>query len=298
MSNEITTHFIDQYGQNIMLLSQQQGSRLRDTVTFETVNGKRKSFDQVGKVAAVKRQSRHADTPLVETPHTRRWATLSDYELADLVDQQDKIRTLNDPTNSYVQAQAWAMGRSMDDEIITAATGTASTGQNGDGSKSFPSGQQIAHNYVGTGSASANNLTISKMRRAKAILDANEVPETDRYMAVTSSQIQDLLGDDEITSADYNSVRALVQGQVNTFLGFTIRRIERLKTDSSGYRRCLAYHKPGLGLAVGQAPLPRITERADKSYAVQAYISMSIGAVRVEEERVVEIKCDESANNS
>ena len=44
-----------------------------------------------------------------------------DYEYADLIDNQDKIRTLIDPTSSYALAAAYAIGRAMDDEIISAA---------------------------------------------------------------------------------------------------------------------------------------------------------------------------------
>ena len=84
MSTQITTAFVNQFSANIQMLSQQMGSLLRDAVDVESVNGEKAFFDQVGSSAAVKKTSRHADTPLVETPHTRRMVTMSDYEWADL----------------------------------------------------------------------------------------------------------------------------------------------------------------------------------------------------------------------
>jgi len=129
MSSGITTAFVQQYSNNVAMLSQQKGSLLRSTVDVENVVGKNAFFDQVGVATAQKRTTRHADTPQMDTPHSRRRVSLVDYEYADLIDKQDKVRMLIDPTSSYATAAAFALGRSMDDEIIAAATGTAYTGE-------------------------------------------------------------------------------------------------------------------------------------------------------------------------
>ena len=131
MSTEITKAFVEQYSSNIQMLSQQKGSLLRDKVRLESVTGKNAFFDQIGSVTATVRSTRHSNTPQADTPHSRRRVSLADYEFADLIDQQDKVRLLIDPTSSYAQAAAMAMGRAMDDVIIAAATGTAFTGETG-----------------------------------------------------------------------------------------------------------------------------------------------------------------------
>ena len=59
----------------------------------------------------------------MDTPHSRRKVTMDDYDWADLIDNEDKVRMLISPQSEYAQAGAWAMGRAMDDAIITAATG-------------------------------------------------------------------------------------------------------------------------------------------------------------------------------
>jgi hypothetical protein len=286
MSTQITTAFVNQFSSNIQMLSQQMGSLLRNAVDVETVNGEKAFFDQVGSAAAVLRTTRHADTPLVDTPHSRRMVTMSDYEYADLIDDQDKVRLLVDPTSTYARAAAAAMGRAMDDVIISAALGSALTGKDGTTSTSFDSNNQIAVGAAG--------LTLAKLIEAKEILDSNDVdPSIPRYIAVSPKQITNLLDDPEVTSADYNTVRALVKGELDTYVGFKFITTNRLGLDGSGDRRCFAWAMDGIKLAVGKEPTARIDERADKSYATQVYYCMSVGATRMEEAKVVEIICDE-----
>jgi len=227
MSNQITTAFVQQYSNNVQMLSQQKGSLLRSAVDVETVVGKNAFFDQVGSALAVKRTTRHADTPQMDTPHARRRVSLVDYEYADLIDNQDKIRTLIDPTSAYASAAAYALGRAQDDEIIAALSGTAYTGETGSVATALPGSQQITE-------SGTNGLTIAKLRSAKEILDAASVdPSIARYIACSPKQITDLLGTTEVTSSDFNSVKALANGEVNSFLGFNFIVSNRLTSASS-----------------------------------------------------------------
>lgn len=286
MSVQITTAFVNQFSSNIQMLSQQMGSLLRNAVDVETVNGEKAFFDQVGSAAAVLRTTRHADTPLIDTPHSRRMVTMSDYEYADLIDDQDKVRLLVDPTSTYARAAAAAMGRAMDDVIITAALGTALTGKDGTTSTPFDSNNSIPVGGAG--------LTLAKLIEAKEILDSNDVdPSIPRYIACSPKQITNLLDDPEVISADYNTVRALVKGELDTYVGFKFIVTNRLPLDGSNDRRVFAWAMDGIKLAVGKEPTARIDERADKSYATQVYYCMSVGATRMEEAKVVEIICDE-----
>jgi len=286
MSTQITTAFVQQFSANIQMLSQQKGSLLRNAVDSESVNGEKAFFDQVGAAAAVLRTSRHADTPLVETPHSRRMVTMADYEYADLIDDQDKVRLLADPTSTYSQAAAAAMGRAMDDVIITAALGTATTGKDGSTSTTLPAGQKVAHGSAG--------LTIAKLLSAKETLDANSVdPSITRHIIVSPKQISDLLNNTTVTSSDFNTVKALATGDLNSFVGFNFIVSNRLNTDSNSDRQVIAFASDGIKLAIGKEPSARIDERADKSYSTQVYYCQSIGATRMEEEKVVEIACNE-----
>jgi hypothetical protein len=245
MSSQITTAFVQQYSANIQMLSQQMGSLLRDKVRLESVVGKNAFFDQVGSVTAVLKTSRHSDTPQIDTPHARRRVSLADYEFADLIDSQDKVRLLIDPTSSYAQAAAMAMGR-------------------------------------------------AKLRTAKEKFDLASVdPSIARFIVVSPRQITDLLGTTEVTSSDFNTVKALANGEINSFLGFNFIVSNRLSIASSK-RSCIAFAQDGITLAVGKDVSARIDERADKSYATQVYYCMSIGATRMEEEKVVEVQAHEA----
>ena len=286
MSTQITTAFVNQFSANIQMLSQQMGSLLRNAVDVESVNGEKAFFDQVGSAAAVLRTSRHADTPIVDTPHSRRMVTMSDYEYADLIDDQDKVRLLVDPTSTYSRAAAAAMGRAMDDVIIAAALGNASTGKDGSTTTALPAGQKIAHGSAG--------LTIAKLIEAKEILDSGNVdPSIARNILVSPKQVSDLLNNTTVTSSDYNTVKALAMGEINTFVGFNFIVSNRLGTDSNADRQVIAFASDGIKCAIGKEPAARIDERADKSYATQVYYCQSVGATRMEESKVVEIACSE-----
>ena len=287
MSTQVTTAFVNQFSSNIQMLSQQMGSLLRNAVDVETVNGEKAFFDQVGSAAAVLRTTRHADTPLIDTPHSRRMVTLSDYEYADLIDDQDKVRLLVDPTSTYARAAAAAMGRAMDDVIISAALGSAKTGKDGGTTTAFDtSNNQIA--------AGATGLTLAKLIEAKEILDSGDVdPSIPRYIAVSPKQISDLLNSTTVTSSDFNTVKALAMGEINSFVGFNFIVTNRLGVDGSSNRRVFAWAMDGIKAAIGKEPTARIDERADKSYATQIYYSMTLGATRMEEKKVVEVLCAE-----
>jgi hypothetical protein len=291
MSSQITTSFVEQYSSNVQMLSQQMGSKLRGSVDVETVRGKNAFFDQVGVTAAQLRTSRHGDTPQIDTPHSRRRLSLADYEWADLVDDVDKVRMLVDPTSSYAKAAAAAMNRAMDDVIITAFNASANTGVAGGSSTALPSTQKTAT------SDQSDGLTIAKLLSAKKILDNNDVdPSRKRYVVCGPQQISDLLGTTQVTSSDYNTVKALAEGSINSYLGFEFIMSTRLNKDATytSDRLVFAYTEDAIKLGIGKDISAKISERADKSYSTQVYYAMSLGAVRMEEKAVVQIPCHEA----
>lgn len=290
MSTQITTAFVQQYTRGIDLLVQQMGSRLRNAVRVESgINGKNAFFDQIGATAAILRTGRHTDTPLISTPHSRRRLTLQDYEWADLIDDPDKVRVLNDPTNDYSRNAAFAMGRAIDDVIIAAMGGTADTGETGGTPVVFDGTNQVVDD------SAANPLTVAKLRTTKRILDQRENdPNEERFFVCSARQIENLLQETEVTSSDFATVKALVQGEVNSFMGFTFIRSERLPSQQANRRYNFAWRRSGVTLGIGKDSTGRISERPDKSYSTQVFYSMSIGSVRMEEEAVVRINNDES----
>ncbi len=294
MSFNVTTHFVQQYTTNVQLLLQQKGSKLRGTVSTGSYSGKAaKAVEQVGAVNAQKRTQRHGDTPLISTPSDARWIYPVDYEWADLIDDQDKLRMLIDPQSSYAQNGAYALGRAMDDEIIAAFFGTAKTGENGSTNTSFATAtQQIT---VSTGSTGATGLNIAKLREAKKILMENEVDIDNEqlFCVITAEQHDDLLNEAQAISLDYNTRPVLVDGRITAFMGFNFVHCERLGVDASSYRRVPVYAKSGVHLGMWNDINTQISERADKGYSTQVYCKGTFGATRTEEKKVVEILCQE-----
>ena len=286
-AGNITTAFVKQFGRNVEHLVQQKGSVLRDCVRIETgITGEEAYYDQLASTAAQRKTTRNSDTPLIKSEFQRRRVTMYDYEWADLLDKEDQLKMLINPTSPVAVNAAWALGRSMDDLIISELGGTSYIGKAGGTSQTLPSDRKIA--VGGTG------MTIAKLLEAKEKLDEKDIdPQEPRYCVVTATQIKDLLETTEIKSSDYNTVKSLAMGQIDSFLGFKFVMCNRLDVDGSDDRLCYAFAQNGMLLAIADGVKSEIERRADKSYATQVYLSMSIGATRMQEEKVIEITCDE-----
>lgn len=284
MSDQISTAFVQQYNTNVAHLLQQKGSKLRDSVMTSTATGKAaKAIEQVGAVNAVKRTTRHSDTPLISTPHDARWAFPVDYEWADLIDDQDKVRMLIDPQSPYAVNGAYALGRAIDDEILGAFFATSKTGENGTTDETFSTDQDVA--IDGT-----TNLTIDQLLEGKRILMQNEVDlDNDQiFMAVTAAQHEDLLGMTQIQTIDSNATKVLVDGRVRSFLGINFITTERIPGSADPYPLPM-WAKSGMALCVWNDITTKISEREDKSYATQVYCKATVGATRLESGKVVRI---------
>jgi len=309
MSQFVTEHMVKQFSSNVWHLSQQKGSRLRGIVRTETLNGEAGFYDHYGPVEAQEKIGRHSDTTYQDTPHGRRRVTMNDYFWSDLVDKEDKLRLIHDPESQYGKAAMMAMGRKMDDIIISAALGTSYAGKEGGTPVVIPDSQKIG---AFDGSA-ASGLNVRTLRAIKKKFNQNEVDMEALYIICEAEQIDNLLGETEITSQDYNTVRALVNGEIDTFMGFKFIRLERLPVTTAvipfdasngsvgagadsisiGSRRLIACAGSGLLLALGSDVKGRVDELPQKHYAKQVYASMSMGATRLEESKVVEVLCKE-----
>jgi len=289
MSVTITTAQVQQYRNNVQIKFQQMGSLLRPFVRLEQTQAKYHYFDLLAPTAAVKNTARHAGTPLVNSQHERRRVEMFDFDWADLIDSQDRVRMLISPEGSYVENAVAALGRSLDQEIITAFQATAAEGETGASAVTF----DTANWEIG---GAAAPMSVDLLRQAKYKLDVGNVPSMGRHIVLGPKQLQDLLEETEVTSADFNSVRALVQGDLDTFLGFKFHRVDPdlLPYDSGTDRRsCYAWHERAMGIAMGKEIATSIDKRADRRNAMQVYVCAVFGAVRIEDV-VVHIDCDES----
>lgn len=292
MADTIPEFYSTEFAANWIHLAQQMDVRLLPHVMADSFTGKEKRYQQLGSQAMQRVTERKSDTEITDPSLTARWLRYETYDLANDLDELDE-KMLGEvvlPTSAYAQSHAMAYNRAVDSVIITALLGNSYTGSTGTTPVALT--QSIAVNYVETGSAADSNLTIGKMRRAKEILDSNEVPSNDRALAIGSNQLRALLRSTEVTSADYNTIRALVQGELNTFLGFTIVRTEQLPEAAGNVRSCIAFQKSGIQFAVGERR-SYIDRIPTKRHKIQIRSVACVGAIRMEESKVVEILADE-----
>jgi hypothetical protein len=286
MSLNIETALVKGFETGVMQVAQQMGSELRDTVRVERVSrGEEFAWDRLGSSDPAEISTRHAKTPMGNIAHTKRWASPHVFARAEGIDKADALRTINDFTNPYTEAIGMGFGREFDRQIIAAASATAKTGKTGSGTEAFPTTtHRIVHGSAG--------MNLIKINQAAKILRQNHIPKP-WYMVVTAEQIEDVMNDSTITSADYNTVRLLMQGDVDTFGGFKWRVTELLSVDATPTRTCLAYGKRSLLLAVQKEPESRVSERDDLNYLTQVWFQSMIGATRLDEVGVVEVQCNE-----
>jgi hypothetical protein len=296
---DIPAHFVTEYATNWEHLAQQKLAKTRECVTVDTVQGKEKKYNQMAPSEMDAVSVRAGDTRISDTDLPARWLRPYPLDKAFLFDEWDEtfLGAVVLPQSDSVQNHAMAYNRAVDRTVISAALNVAYTGEIGVDPTPLPAGQTIAVNFVETGTAANTGLTIGKLRQAKFLLDNADVDDEDpRYVAITAKSLQDLLRTTEMTSADYNTVRALVDGKVNTFLGFEFKRISNkiLPIDTvADVRTCVAWAKSGIKITDSGRQV-HIDVRPDKSHALQIRTVAALGGTRMEEVKVVAILCDES----
>lgn len=295
MSLNIPNHFAQQFATNIELLLQQKDSRLRGLVTSGSYIGEQASpVDQFDSIEMQAVTGRFEAMGRVDADTARRWVVPLDFDLPQMIDSFDKLRLLNDPASMYVQNAVQAAKRKMDFTIIQSFFAAAKTGKSGSSSTSFLAAQQVAVNH---GASANTGLTVAKLREARKILRANEVDlESDPVtVVVTAKQEDNLLAEAQVISMDFNDKPVLVDGKLKSFLGMNFVHSELLEVDGSSYRRVPVFAKSGMHLGIWNDITTDISQRKDlKGLPWQSYVYMTIGATRLNEEKVVEIKCSEA----
>lgn len=293
MTQNVTGHYVTQFTSNMQLLLQQKQSALRPFVNVGMhVGSAAVPVDQIGKVEAVSVTSRFAPITDQDVPTDRRWVYPQDSRIATLIDHFDKLRLLTDPTSDYVQALASGMNRKMDDIIISGMFASANTGVAGGTATVFATANQVSVNVGGT----ASGLNVAKLRKARQLLMSYFVdPSETIYCAVTSKQIDNLLNEVQVVSSDFNLVKPLVDGVVTRFMGITFIPCERLTVDGSSYRRVPVWVKSGVHLGIWNDVRADLSQRKDlEGLPWQAYTDMTMGATRLEENKIIELPCAEA----
>ena len=245
------------------------------------VEGSTVKFPKVGKGVATPRISQTDVTPL-NVGFSNVTCTLSDWNAAEYSDIFSQAKVNFDERSELVQVLGNAIGRRQDQLILDALAAASGTG--------------TVSNDIG---GSDTNMNVAKLREAKRLLDRANVPPEGRHIILHASGLASLLSETAVTSSDFNTVKALVAGEINTFLGFTFhilgdRSEGGLAIDGSLDRTCFAFHKDAIGYAEGIAPRTEINYIPEKtSFLVNSVFSA--GAVAIDAEGIVKITARETA---
>jgi hypothetical protein len=295
MPATIGDNFIQEFNNSLDVIARNQIPKLLQAVTLDQTGAEFKYYDRLGDISVAKKKGRLSDTEWEDPQHSRRRVQPEDYIKHLPLDHSDKLRLAISPESDYAASLVRGMNRAIDLEVVRAATGVVYSGKSGSGTVSFPSSQQVAVNFVETGGPTDSNLTIGKLRRARLLLDEQEavMDGEPQHLILSASQMNSLLRTTETTSADFNTVKSLVNGSLDTFMGFKFIVSQQIKKTGNN-RSVLAFPKSAIKFCWLDPVKGRIAERADKDYALQISIMASFAAVRMWEEKVVEILCDET----
>lgn len=286
MADTIPSHFTTEFSTNWIHRTQQTKARLDAYVIDEQFTGERKRYDRIGAQESHERTERKGPTHIQDVNTDNRWAYRRSFDLANLLDKDDAMNlgALVLPTSDYVMSHANAYNRDCDIVAWSAAIDPVKTGELGDTNFALPSSQVIVHGSTG--------LTLAKLLQANEIMeDADLEDGSPRVLVVTPKQLTNLLNTTEVKSADYNSVKALVAGQIDTFMGFKFIKSTKLRK-SGTTRTCVAWVKGAIKRTKG-AMSSDISIRKDLSMSTQIYSAWHLGATRVYDEGVVAIECTE-----
>jgi len=308
MSQQIPIAFVDQVRANILMLSQQKEAMLRGTCRPEPITGDTMYVERIGPKDAQLRGARRGATPISDADHTRRKLSMADYVVpADLIDKPDRLKMLIDPQSVYAQNQAFSLNRAIDDVIIAALGGPVYGGHTGATTiNNYDVGECRLIESDGSVEAAGSDhdattdtpLSIAKLLTCKQLLDDAEIDDSrQRYFLCNPYNLNQLLNTTEVKSADYNTVKALAQGYIDTFMGFKFLKSTRLVADGTDTSAslCYAFAQDAIVLAVAEEPTVQIDVLPEKLHSTQVYSTLSIGATRVEGPAVVEITLPTSA---
>lgn len=287
MTATIDTSYINQFSADLHQLVEQKASKMRPSVKVEMAKGEKHFFDRLGVFTASERNARNESVDIQDAAHSRRMATVRVYDAATTLDTIDSLKMLIDPTSDYAMKLARAHAKNLDDIILSAAIGTAATGKDGSGSQAFDTtNQQIAHGSAG--------FTVAKLNQALRILESNEVDVdgTRLYAAIGARAVEDLLGDssNQFTSFDFQDNKALSSGSLPSFRGINIIRTQRVQDEAADTFRGLLYTEDSIRVAMAKDLKVDVNQRVDlKGHPIQVYTEMAMGAVRMEEDTIVDI---------
>lgn len=283
MSKHLSAAAATQFDSEVLHEYQGMGS-LRTTVTIRTgVVGDTYKFRRMGKGMAQTRGMPQTDVIPMDVSHSLQTATLENWVAPEYTDIFDAAEVNFQERTELAQTIAGALSRREDQIIIDACDGA---------------GAYAGTVTVAIGGANTD-LNPAKLRRASRYLNAKGVPMAGRTLVHGALQLEALLGNTEATSSDFNTVKALVNGEVSSFVGFSFKMIEDRSAEEGGLtintntRDCYAYHTTAIGYASGIDPRTEVNYIAQKvSWLANGLLKS--GAIARNTNGIVKVQCYEA----
>ena len=282
MATTISNAHIRTYESNVRFLAQQLIARLRPFVMEVNRQSENHNWDRLSAGTAAQKTTAAQATPNNQGgAWTRRMSTVTTWNTGDSVEPEDIVQMLIDPNSSIAYSQAAAMKRTIDSLLIAAATGNAVDGTGG--TIAFPAGQTI-----GTGAEKFSFDVVIAV--TEKFLNNNIDPTVRKCAAIGPTQMRKLLQLTEATSDDYVNAKALANtGYVENWMGYDWVVSTLLTKPTPGTDiRCLFFTQRALGLHVAKDIWTRVAEDPSISFAWRIYSALTMGAMRVEDEQIVQ----------
>ena len=308
---------VKQFSSNVYHLISQKGSKFLGMISQRDVSKEEGFFEKVGYSTAQERYDTISDVNYGEMSHAKRSITWRTWYHAILINDIAKMKTMISPESEYSIEMKNAMYRKMDDIIIDGILGTTRGGIDGGTANNLG----VANKRAARDAAATTNMsmTVETLRDIRRYFRENDNDDEAVNLTLSAKGSDDLLGLQELTSADYNSVKALVDGDVNTFMGINFVKSQRIKTltyagteddhylntntgafatatgagltefDAGVYRRCFAWQKSGFFYTMPDGLSTRVDQLPQKHHINQLYCTMKMGIARMEEEKVLEL---------
>lgn len=282
----VPEHYVKMYTANVRASLNRDGGLLSPYVSQGSYSGEKvQVVDFLGPVEFYERSTPYADTQVTELEHTSRWIAGLEYDCAIFVDRLDTLKMIYDPTSPYVERMREAAARRRDEIIMSKFFATAKSGKDGSVDTIYKAANTVVN--AGTG------FLIAKLRALRKLMKKRYLDLRTRkpYIAVNSEGIDDLLGETQTTSSDYAAIKALVDGEITSFMGFILLPYEDwngvgIPLGAGAVRTSPVWLPDGMHFGSWQDLTVRIDNRPDKNNIKQLHATFTCGATRIEEDKV------------
>jgi len=320
LNGGVPTWFTDQFSSILYHVCQQKDSKFSQAVRVEPIlNSEDKAFDMLDKLDLVQKEGRNPATPTTTVSTQRRWVSTTPWHQGVLFDKDDDLSMIVDPRSDVMLALRRAVNRKKDDIILAAFDATVSSGRRNNSStitwaaqngnvayttalaSATTGGRTIIHDCAeGNCSSSDTGMTMEKMELVKEYFAFKDLDDdTPIWGAVSPAQATDLFGQEEYVNRDYGGADSLATGYIRkNFHGINwivstkvVKGTSNdLDADTSVFR-CPFWAQDGIILGVQKDVSVEMSVRSDLSYSQQIYTHFNMGAMRMDEDRVVYVEC-------